>query len=126
MTADAESRHAVMERIEAGRLELPQTIRNDTAAGRERALEPAAQLHVSAVQQQMMAAEIDRVRIELVEAQPRGRVIRSDHGTGAFTLSSASTHPPRSACVSRPSAGSRTRPPMVASSVLNWPQASAG
>src|SRR5206468_6712501 len=33
----------------------------------------------------MMAAEIDRVRIELVEAQARGRVIRSDHGTGAYT-----------------------------------------
>ena len=58
MTADAESRHAVMERIEAGRFELSQTIRNDPAAVRERALEPAAQLQVDAVQQQMMGRKL--------------------------------------------------------------------
>ena len=83
MTADAESRYAVMERVEAGRLELPQAIRNDTTTGRERAFEPAAQVHVDTMQQQMTAAEIDRVRSELIDAQPGRGVIRRDDGAGA-------------------------------------------
>ena len=83
MTADAESRYAVMERVEARRLELLQAIRNDATTGRERALEPPAQVQIDTVEQQMTAAEIDRVRSELIEAQPGRGVIRRDYGAGA-------------------------------------------
>ena len=72
-----------MERIEARRLELLQSIRNDATTGRERALEPPTQVQIDTVEQQMTAAEIDRVRSELIEAQPDRGVIRRDYGTGA-------------------------------------------
>ena len=82
VTGDAESRYAVMERVEAGRLELPQAMRNDATTEPEGAFEPAAQAQIDTVQQQMTAAEIDRVRGELIKAQPGRGVIRRDYRAG--------------------------------------------
>ena len=83
MAHDPEASNAVMEAIEASRLEPVETIRDDAAPRSEHAVEAAAEVHIEAVGEQMTATKRARIGDQIVNIQADGRVVRPDDGARA-------------------------------------------
>jgi hypothetical protein len=83
VTDDPQALNAVMESIEAGALQLSEASGNHAAPSFETVLEPMAEVHTEAVRQQVPTAKRSCVADQLLEIQPDGCVVRSDHRAGA-------------------------------------------